>query len=156
MFDNDWVDAAPFRTHLQHLLGVSRLPWRVLAVAADVPDRMVQRLLFESHRSLRRIRHIDARHLMELTPQRLTQMDRSAVPAALARRQSLALLAAGADRLEVATFLGCTPQALRHLTDGRTRWCSAMLTARAEAAARAHGVQDWAPINVPGEPPLAA
>lgn len=41
-----WVQAAPFRAHVRHLLDTTGLPWPVVALEAGVPPALVHHLLF--------------------------------------------------------------------------------------------------------------
>jgi hypothetical protein len=61
----EWVDAAPFRALLRHLIDQTGLPWYAIPAATHTPFRMVRSLLFGSNNQpVRRIRYLDAKNLM--------------------------------------------------------------------------------------------
>lgn len=66
-----WVDAAPFRALVIHLMNQTGLCAPELASCARVPRRVVQSLL---HKPPRRIRAVDAARLLTTCPTSLRSM----------------------------------------------------------------------------------
>lgn len=63
-----WVDAAPFRAQLHHLMGGTALSAGEVAVAAGISSRLGARLAYgRNGRALRRIDRESALRLMALT-----------------------------------------------------------------------------------------
>ncbi len=76
--DHYWVQAAPFRAHLQRLLDLTGVPWTTLAAEAIVPPAVVQRLLFgRGGRPLTRIPADCARRLLALDERSLRALARA-------------------------------------------------------------------------------
>lgn len=78
---HDWVLAAPFRAHLQHVQAATGLPWEALARAAGVSPTLIRHLVFGNNgRYPRRISPLTARQLVELTPARLPRVTAAGLP----------------------------------------------------------------------------
>lgn len=104
-----WVHAAPFRRYAEHLVEASKLPWRVVALAADIPAGTMHGLLYgRAGRRTYRIRERDAAALLSVTPGWLISLSARPVPAAAPGEWVRALLAAGHSSGRLATLLGCT------------------------------------------------
>lgn len=77
--EHAWVQAAPFRAHLQRLLDQTGLPWTALAAQALVPPAVVHRLLYgRGGRPMSRIPREYARRLFALDEGRLRTLARAA------------------------------------------------------------------------------
>lgn len=68
-----WVIAGPFRAHVHYLLGTARLPWRALAIYADVPANLVRSLAHGRPGTPHRIPAGAARALLAVTPELLAE-----------------------------------------------------------------------------------
>ncbi|HML52323.1 MAG TPA: hypothetical protein PKD84_13085 [Propionicimonas sp.] len=100
-----WVHSAPFRAHLRLLLDRTGLPWPVMALAADVPHRLVGRLLnTPGSRRLEKLPAETAQRLLGLTHHTLTELSRQQVPAQDTSRILAALLADGCPPTQLARY----------------------------------------------------
>ncbi|WP_375423161.1 hypothetical protein [uncultured Friedmanniella sp.] len=126
-----WVDAGPFRTHLQHLMTTGDLTATEVAALAGISPRATDSLLVGRHgRPVRRISHATARALYDVRPQHAEGLRSRHVPAAESQRRLLRLLAAGATVAELAERLGTVPDTVADLVDGSLLWCPALLALR--------------------------
>lgn len=62
-----WVDARFFSLHVRSLVHECRVPWRVVALLAHVPSRIVQRLAGQGDRPIHRICVIDAVRILHIS-----------------------------------------------------------------------------------------
>lgn len=81
-----WVDAAPFRAQLHHLMGSTALTLDEVAVAAGISTRLAEHLVHgRNGRALRRVSEETGRRLMALSVTQLRrQRARRLVPTARA------------------------------------------------------------------------
>gem|GEM_PF-2058696 len=142
--DHDWVSSLGFGAHVRHLMAVTGLDWRVLAIAAGVSPRTVGRLL-GAGRPLRRIRTTDARRLLLLDRDDLALLEAQQVGAAATARRVRALLESGQPIGRVCTELDIGYHELLRLAGGRAAHCSAMVRIRALAACQNHRL--WAHVD---------
>lgn len=141
--DAAWVHSAPFRAHLHRLLGETGLPWRVLAIAAGVPPRVVSSLLFGRRGAvLPRLRARDAAGLLLLTPEVLRVASRSPGHGEATRIRVKALRDRGHSLITIARWLGLGVAATAGVLAG-TEWCSEITALRAAAACSAQGLGGW-------------
>ena len=64
----DWVDAAPFRAQVRHLMAAFSLPIEDVAAAAGIPARLAEHLVYgRNGRPARRISPDTARRLLRLS-----------------------------------------------------------------------------------------
>ena len=133
-----WVDPKPFRAWSTFLISQSGLPWRALAIAADVPQSMMRRLLSRNlaQAQIRRIRAVDGRRLLALTPDVIVQRGHARVPAVVTS-YLVWMLSLYFPVRSVAGFLDVSPAEVYRLLD-RPQWCPTRLQWRAQAAAPAH------------------
>ncbi|MGL4831630.1 MAG: hypothetical protein ACRCWS_03485 [Propionibacteriaceae bacterium] len=124
-----WVHADPFRIHIQTLMTQTGLPWRVLALAADVPSPAVRTLVQGRHGQFRPFllqEHAEA--LFALCSRGLAEQSLRYVPAGHARWIVNRLLRDGLTvaeiaRLcrvaepEIAVLCGYRAQRVRSLTE---------------------------------------
>jgi hypothetical protein len=146
-----WVEAAPFRAHLGHLMDVGGLSATEVAVLAGVPPRMTTSLVTgRSGRPVRRISPENARALMQVGPDDVAALRTRQVPAAESRRRLRRLLARHAGPAALADQLGLAVSSLDELARPGTRWCSALLALRLLTAARtaAGAVEAPAPLGL--------
>ncbi|WP_154654282.1 hypothetical protein [Acidipropionibacterium thoenii] len=142
--DHGWVSSLGFGAHLRHLLAVTGLDWRVLAIAAGVSPRTVGRLL-GAGRPLRRIRTTDARRLLLLDRDDLALLEARQVGAAATSRRVRALLESGQPIGRVCAELDIGHHELLRLAAGRAAHCSAMVRIRALASCQNHRL--WAHVD---------
>ena len=132
-----WIDAAPFRAHVLHVVESAGVPWPAFAVIGGVPLATLRTLLF-GRRGRRQTRigpQLAARLLSvdvaDLAGLRTGQVAAAASTVIRLRR----LLAAGADPLLLARWCELRPVDLARLVDGEAAACSrltAVLTLAAE------------------------
>lgn len=139
----DWVDAAPFRAHVRHLMETSGVPWRVLALYAQVPQPVVRALVTgHDRRPVRRIAPAYARALLAVTPAALrwsrSHRVRGEHTASLCRE----LMAAGWDVGQIATMIGLGCEQTRSLLENRLVTVPEMTEFSARAACLAHRLRD--------------
>lgn len=132
-----WVDARPFRAHLDHLIGTSGLHWRVVARCCGLPALTAQRLVATEPGCgppLRRISHISAARLLSVRPAHLAALTRGTVPAAATVARLHRLLRRGHGLPEIAGAVGGEGAALARLLEDRPRRCSRLLQWQVDAA----------------------
>lgn len=129
-----WVDAAPFRRHVRHLIEATGLSWRLVAAHADVAPRTIRTLLHgrpHTGQPVNRI-HIDtARALMSLDVDDLTAAEDHRTCAADPRTLFHTLLTLGHDHAQLTRWL--TVDDLQVLSNRSELWCSAGTRARVQA-----------------------
>ncbi len=133
-----WVAAGPFRAYARYLLATSNLPWRALAVAAGVPARVLESLLFGRAGKPRcRIPAGCGSALLNVTPDFLEAMRREPVQAQAATLAVRMLNAHGWLPGRIATACGLRPDEIEAALTGRlrftTRWAEVQLLAAAQA-----------------------
>jgi lambda repressor-like predicted transcriptional regulator len=133
-----WVESAPFRAHVKHLMAETGVAWRTLAVLADVPPQSVEHLLRgRSGRPVPRLHPLIADRLFHLT--------HSAVSDAAARQvhagRTQALLGCLSERgwmiREIARRTQLPETGLAALAAGQQPACSQLVAATVKAAAQA-------------------
>lgn len=148
-----WVEAAPFRAHVRHLIGETGVAWRTLAVLADVPPQSVDHLLRgRNGRPVPRLHPLIAERLFHLT--------RTAVSDAAARQvhagRTQALLQCLTERGwmigEIARRTQLDERALTALAAGQEPACSQLMAATVKAAAQALWDRRQPPRQIPSEP----
>lgn len=139
--DHTWVQAAPFRAHVRHLIDAAGVPWRVIAIAARVPAATVRTLLVGRDGRLRpRISRRSAECLMTVRVDDLQAARFTPVPAARTGRMLSALHQRGLGWEEMAAMLGSDAVTLSRIACGGRRTCPALLELLAQAACGAHHV----------------
>ncbi|MFV0450867.1 MAG: hypothetical protein ACK5LS_01280 [Propioniciclava sp.] len=117
-----WVDAAPFRAHVHHLVTTTGIRWTVIAVVANVPPGLMSRLLFaQGGPPLRRLPLDCARRLVAITPDLLTRLRRASMPAAPTHGRLRELARRGWTTRDLAAALGCPTAEIEVLLSGRAR-----------------------------------
>ena len=124
-----WVHAAPFRIHVQTLISQTGLPWRVIALAADVPAPAVRTLIQGRNGQFRPfVLQEHAVALLSLCSRSLTEKSMRYVPAGQARwivnrllRDGLSTTAIAqlcrVDESEITALCGHRVQRVRSLTE---------------------------------------
>jgi hypothetical protein len=138
--DNDarvgeWVDAAPFRAHLRHLMAVSGLSSSAVAVLADISPTFANRLLHgRGGRHLRRISPVTACKLLQITPVEARGV-RTCVVSATSTRQQLAMLRCrGLSAGAIAELSGLSLDTVAALLNGAAANCTRLVALRVAVA----------------------
>jgi hypothetical protein len=133
--DPAWVDAAPFRAHVRHLMTAGRLDLDEVAVVLGLPTRTVRHLLHgRAGRPVRRISPWTARRLLLVRAAHVRHLRSTLTPADGARRALDRLAAGGWSTGDVAAARGLDVGDLDGLADA-TR-CSRLVAVRVVALAR--------------------
>ena len=132
-----WVDAAPFRAQLRHLMAVGGLGSADVATLAGISPGLAGRLL-HGHRGrpLRRISPDTAHRLIQLTGPSVRSLSYIVVPTGMARLQLRRLQRMDWTLSTIADRIGVTTVELDDLVGG-AETCTARLTVRLTALARA-------------------
>ncbi|MDR1768090.1 MAG: hypothetical protein LBR32_06660 [Propionibacteriaceae bacterium] len=113
-----WVDAAPFRAHLEHVLAATGLPWPAVALHAGVSPATARSLLFgRSGFGVQRISPQCARRLLGLDIERVSQLKRRQVPSRQTALRVERLLDSGCDAAWLARWCHLSAAELRNLPD---------------------------------------
>lgn len=131
--DHDWVLAAPFRAHLQHLQAATGLPWAVLARTAGVSPSLVRHLVIgRLGRRPRRVSLESATRLLALSPAVLARLAQDRVPAGPTAHQVRQLLATGTDPDALASWCRLSRTELLALTTARS--CTRLIALLVDSA----------------------
>jgi len=135
-----WVSAAPFRYHVQHLMAATGVPWQVIAVAADVPQQQVRTLLFGRNGHRRpRLSPYAARRLLALDAAQLRRLQVRDLPVRFVSDSAQALLGRGVSLRELAGWLGLDVHSTRRLVSGVGE-CSQTIDIMLRIACVEHGL----------------
>lgn len=134
MIPQQWVASAPFRAHFHLLLEDTGLPWRVLALAINLPVPLARRLAL-SPPGRHRMRVADARRIIAVTPQDLSRLSVEQDSCRGTARRLQALQADGFDPLVLARGSGLTPAQVSDMITGRIHRASRLTILRAQALA---------------------
>lgn len=151
-----WVDAIPFRAHVRFLMSVGALSAADVATVAGVSVTAVDHLL--SPRGGDRVRRVSpdtARRLLALTAEDVRGLRWQLVPAHRARAKLDTLRKAGWTDGRIAERARVDVGDLARL-DGSEQHCSALLTLRLTAAARARANRAGAAAGRRRALPIAA
>ena len=133
---NQWVDAAPFRALLHHLMAVGRVSASDLAALAGVSRCLVDHLVHgRNGRPVRRISPQTGLALIQLENPRVQTLRHVRVPAGVAREQLDRLRRAGWSDEGVRQAIGATPLEFASIC----RWgdlCSELMLVRLRALCR--------------------
>lgn len=133
-----WVEAAPFRAHIRHLIGETGVAWRTLAVLADVPPQSVQHLLRgRKGRSVPRLHPLIAERLFHLTRTAVFDASVRQVHAGRSRALLGRLTARGCTMTEIARRTRLPECDLTAVAAGQRPVCSQLTAATLKAAAQA-------------------
>ena len=129
-----WVDAAPFRAQLHHLMGSTALTAAEVAAAAGISSRLAAHLAYgRNGRRLRRVSTETGRRLMALSVPQLRRLRWQSERAGRARDQLERLRRAGWDDWAIAARVGSTTAELAEVAAGAPT-CSRLLAVRLVAA----------------------
>lgn len=134
----DWVQAAPFRAHVRHLIVGHGLAWRTVALLAGVPAAAMTALLHgRNGRPQQRIHPVLAGRLFRLTGRDILAAGMRPMPADLCRAALRDLRAAGWTMTDFSARTGLQRDQLAAVADGRCTHCSRLAGATLLAAAQA-------------------
>lgn len=133
--DCRWLDSAPFRAHVVHLMSTSGLTTRELAALTRVSARLVSRLVVgRSGRPMRRIDPDSAGRLLAVTALDADLVRTRQVPAEFTRALLLTLHSRGRSVPSLARLTGLTTVDVNGLAAGRSAQCPQMVELRLIAA----------------------
>lgn len=131
---HDWVPAAPFRAHLNHLVQHTGLPWQVIALDAGVPIALAGTLLHgRGGRPLARIPRGYGAGLLRVTVESAAALRRTWVDAGPTADRLAELARHHITPEALPAGLGLAPTVLAEVAAGR----AAFVTADAALAVRA-------------------
>lgn len=129
-----WVDAAPFRAHLAHVMAVGDMSVDVVAAMAGVSSRAARHLLRgRGGRPVRRISAATGRRLLQITSCDARTVRQRLIPARGALRLLGEIRATGLGLGEVARRTTIDEDLLVELVEGRRDVCSPLLAAQLAA-----------------------
>lgn len=132
-----FVDAAPVRSHLLHLMATTDAGWRRLATAAGVPHGTINHLLYGSHgQRAKRITPDNARRIFALQPDSTGGFT---LPSAGAQRRIHVLIGEGWPQIHIGPQINTHPQYVNELLK-TPRVTTTTATAVADAYTRLRGV----------------
>jgi hypothetical protein len=138
-----WVDAAPFRAQLIHLMSAGDLSVEVVAVLTGISVRGARHLLSgRAGRPVRRISVVTGRRLLRVSGQQARTVRQRQVCARGAAHQLRELTGAGVPLSELARHCGVAESLLAELAADRLPLCSTLLAAQVFAAHSALDVGD--------------
>jgi hypothetical protein len=138
-----WVDAAPFRAHVIHLMAAAELTVGALALLTGVPARVIARLMAEPEAGRPVVRKISgemARQLLQVRNSDVRALRCRFVAADAVTARLRMLRRAGWSESRLATTLRVDRTSLTALLDGSASRCTALVALRAAAAARTRGL----------------
>jgi hypothetical protein len=135
-----WVDAAPFRAHLRHVMAVGDMSVEVVAELTGIPPRAARHLLEgRAGRAVRRISADTARRLLRVTSADARTVGCRLVSARITVARLQELVAAGHDVGDLARQISIDTDTVRDLAEGRRDTCSPLVAARVGAV---HAARD--------------
>jgi hypothetical protein len=135
--EDSWLDSAPFRAHVRHLMATSGLTIGELAALTDVSARLLRRLLHgRAGRPARRIDPISAGRLFSVTPLHASLARSHRVPGKRARANALLLLHRGRTAAALAQLTGLSTTDVVRLAAGDLDPCPQIVDLRLTAALR--------------------
>ncbi len=136
--DTGWIEAAPFRAHLRHLITEYGLAWRTIAALAEVPDRCVHQLLHGRRgRPVPRVHPVVARRLYQLTGDSVQLARTTLMPAAATTVLLQVLTGRGWTVAELAARTRIPAAELQAILDAGVDRCSRLTAATVRAATQA-------------------
>ena len=133
-----WVEAAPFRAHVAHLMAAAELTFGTLGLLTGVQPRAIARLMAGRHsgRPVGKISRDMARQLLSVRNSDVRALRCRSVAAEAVTLQLRFLRRAGWSESRLAATLGLDRRSLDALLDGSASGCSALVALRAAAAVR--------------------
>ena len=132
-----WVDAAPFRAHVAHLMAAAGLSVEAVALLAGVHTKAVARLIagHDTRRpAVRRIKPELARCLLQVHSSDVRALRCRIVGAQAVTGRARLLRSSGWSEARLAATLGVDRPSLAGLLEGRATTCTALVAVRAAAA----------------------
>lgn len=130
-----WLDSAPFRAHVLHLMSTSGLTMHELAALTQVSAGVIRRLLHgRAGRVSRRIDALSARRLFAVTPLEASLVRSQQVAAGRARARLLILMDLGRTPASLARLTGLAVADVTRLAAGRLTTCAQLVELRLSAA----------------------
>ena len=152
MTTTTWVDAGPFRAHLQHLMAIGDLSTQEVATLAGVSWRGADALLLgRSGRPVRRISRETAVALLNVHAEHAEALRSCHVPATESRLRLRQLLATGSTVAGLAERLGVVRSTLDDLADGSLIWCPGLLALRLVVLTRSRSAAPHRDVAESGE-----
>jgi hypothetical protein len=136
---NPWVDAAPFRAHVAHLMAAAELSIGTLALLAGVQPKALARLMARRDSGLPVVGKISqemARQLLQVRASDVRGLRCRSVAAEAVTRRLRFLRQAGWSEPRLAAAIGVDRRSLTDLLDGNAPRCTALVALRASAAVR--------------------
>ncbi len=134
MVADPWVEAAPFRAHLRHLMTTGQLSSSAVAILAGISPRCAHRLLHgRGGRPLKRISPESARKLLRLTTAEARAVRSRLVPARATVQRLRWLRAAGWSDDDLAVVLGVGHETIASLICDDEGSCTQLIALRAAA-----------------------
>jgi hypothetical protein len=133
--DTRWLDPAPFRSHVIHLMTTSGLTERELAALCRVSARLVRRLVVgRAGRPMRRIDPLSAGRLLAVSALEAGVVRTRQVPADNSRALLLTLFGRGRSAASLSRITGLAGGEVGELAAGRTELCPQLVELRLLAA----------------------
>jgi plasmid maintenance system antidote protein VapI len=132
-----WVDAAPFRAHVAHLMAAAGLSVEAVALLAGVHTKAVARLIAgqdTGRPAARRIRPELARCLLQVRSSDVRALRCRIVGAHTVTGRVRLLRSSGWSEARLAASLGVDRPSLAGLLEGSVTTCTALVAVRAAAA----------------------
>lgn len=131
-----WVEAAPFRAHLRHLMAVGGLSCGGVALLTGISPRLAAHLVYgRGGRSLRRISPDTARKLLRVSGAEAAAVRRRSVPASTTTTHLRWLHGCGWSERALAERLGLALDEVAALLDGSAGVCTQRTALHAAAEA---------------------
>jgi hypothetical protein len=133
-----WVDAAPFRAHVAHLMAAGALSMEAVALLAGVRTRAVARLMAgrDTGPAPLRINPELARSLLEVRCSDVRALRCRVIGAQTVIARARLLRSVGWSESRLAAALGVDRGSLTGLLEGSATTCTALVALRAAAAMR--------------------
>lgn len=139
-----WVAAAPFRSHLVHVLAATSLPWQSLALHAGIPQRVAHALLFgRLGRPLHKLAPDLAHRILCLSDASLAALDNQAVAVEPTQTVCGLLREAGVTDADIARRCHLSDDEFDVLTATSTHFTTRRIELLAMTVAVQVGVVDW-------------
>ncbi len=141
-----FVDAAPFRAWLCYIIDSTHLPWRAVALIAQVPPTVIYTLLFGRYgQHLSTIRRQDAEALLSITFSRIDEISSTDIDVDLVRPYLFSLMSHKHGISKIASYLNTTMHRAADILDKEVDHCPLVFLYRAQAACQAF---ELAPVEL--------
>lgn len=138
---SDWVNAAPFRAHVVHLMNNAQVPWPVVAYQAGVPRAAVRTLLFGRNGHIRpKIAYRVGESLLALRPDDLAWLRTGQIDATRTGRHLRALRAYRLTWTQISHLVQLDQATCQAIAAGHQPWCAALTDVLAQCACEQAGL----------------